>query len=617
MMMDDMDNELSEAFIDDFQDMLREAANHIRNSDPDAQRFIELFTFLAADGFFPFFDHLNADDHDALRCLARLFAIQIWNVTPLPSNHFRPLPLPEPKRNDPCLCGSGRKFKQCCARLDREGMPDIPHELMVAMMLEVVTQTELKQAWQHLSHQALGIIASSWMREDEAMANRALMMLDPVFNQEDKHLDHRDEMVLDAMFELCDLLDKPRKKSALIKRFMAHPNKTLQATALHRQCTILGDQGKDDEAWACFQKAQRLDPNNPSLSHLEILLLMQQGKIEQMQQRGRYWIKRLGSMNRNGELDALIEVISAMISDAPAAMGELIERDTPGAARLIAWLQRAIQTPPPLINKVSVYDDASVIEPKNKQAATLEHDWLELMMCCDDPWERPKVWLSMLEAHPELGGSTMVIDDLIQVTSELDTPNPLLTFEPLLKLAMLQIKSLLPQKPNAALQWGFMQNRPALRVIGFLVDCMNQLGDHKTALEMMEWLLKLNPNDNQGYRSEVVNAYLRRNRNCDAISLCEHYPEDCDVSICFGHALALFRQDERIQADKRLSGAIKQSPKVAKALLQKTMQEPKGLNPGLVSYGGDDEAWYYRGDARDLWVSTPGAMVWLKQCLKN
>jgi len=397
---------------------------------------------------------------------------------------------------------------------------------------------------------------------------------------------------------------------------MQHPDKALQAAALHRYCCILGDQGKADEAWVYFQKAQRLDPDNPSLSHLEILLLMQQGKIDQMRQRGAYWIKRLGKMNRDGELDDLIAVINEIISDAPTAMGDLIEINVPGAARLIAWLKTACQSPPPLLNKVQVYDDASVIEPTNKRAATLESDWMDLLMYCDDPWDDPDAWLEKLEKHPELAGSSNVLDDLIQMVRELDTPNPMLTFEPLFMLTMFQVKHLLPEQPKAPLEWAFVENRPALRMLGFLIDNMIQMDDYQTALEMMEWSLRLNPNDNQGFRSGVVNAYLRLNRDDDVIALCAHYPEDYDVGICFGRALALFRQGKRQQADLHLKSAIGKFPKVPNAITRKTMKQPNNLESGLVTCGGDDEAWYYRQDARELWLNTAGAITWMKECPK-
>ncbi|OIO71047.1 MAG: hypothetical protein AUJ57_07615 [Zetaproteobacteria bacterium CG1_02_53_45] len=599
-----------------FEEMLRQSVQFVINTEPDAEKFINLYTMLATDDFFEFFRYLNTDGKDELRSLARLFAIQIWNGTPLSSNNYRPRPLPLPGRNDPCLCGSGRKYKQCCARLDTEETPPISTELLTIFLLELITQAELKQAHLHFSHMLLGYIAGKWARESESMAKRALILLDPIFKQSDAKLDHRDEAALDTMFEICTALDKPRKKKALIERMVNHPDKALQSAALHRLCTILGDQGYDDEAWACFQKAQRIDPDNPALSHLEILLLMQQGKLKQMQQRGKFWLKRLSSMNRDGELDDLIDYIEQMLSDGPTAFAPLLEQLSPGAGRLIPWLQQVMKNPPKAMEKICSFDDCCRIEPKNSASAKLLGQWRELMWQHEEMWDQPDAWLEMLDKHPELAGSIGVIDDLIQSVYLLDAPNPAITFQPLIMLAMLQVKSLIPMQPKQPLIWAITDNRPVLRVIGFLADTMEELNSEKEALELREWLLRLNPNDNQGMRSEVVNSYLRLGRNDDVVALCEHYPEDFDVSINFGHALALFRLGREHAANKRLIEAIQQSPHIPDALLRKRMKEPTNLYPGYTSVGGEDEAWSYRQCARDLWEKTPGALDWLKRGAK-
>ena len=161
-----------------------------------------------------------------------------------------------------------------------------------------------------------------------------------------------------------------------------------------------------------------------------------------------------------------------------------------------------------------------------------------------------------------------------------------------------------------------MENRPALRVMGFLISTMVELDDSQTELEMMEWILRLNPNDNQGFRGGLINTYLRLNRDNDVIALCKRYPEDFLVSLVYGHALALFRLGEHKKANHSLTEAIKQCPKVAKAITRRSMKEPKSLQPGVCSYGGDDEAWYYREEALDVWQQTPGAMAWIKQQIK-
>ena len=604
----------SEGAFGAFEEMMRQGVQFVINTEPDAEKFINLFTMLATDDYFEFFGYLDTDGKDELRCVARLFAIQIWNATPLPSNNYRPKPLPLPKRNDPCFCGSGRKYKQCCARLDADGMPPIAPEMATAFFLESITQAELKQAYIHFPHDLLGFIAGEWVKQDQTMAERALMMLDPIFKQEDDSLDHRDELAMDTMLNLCDLLDKPRKKMSLLRRMIAHSDNALKTAALHRYACILGDNGQDDEAWACFQQAQRIDPNNPALSHLELLLLMQQGKLEQMQQRGKFWLKRLHSMNRGGDLDELIDFIEQMLSDPPTAVAPMLEQQTPGAGRLIAWLQQAMKQPPELIEKIQYFDDCCQIEPKNQTSAQLLKQWNKLVPRYDKyMWNKPESWLKMLEKHPELAGSIVVIDDLIMSIHQLDGPNPMQTFQPLLMLAMLQVKSLIPQQPEQPLIWDFMENRPALRIIGFLADTMEMVDDEKTALEMREWLLRLNPNDNQGMRSEVVNAYLRLGRNDDVVALCAHYPEDMLVDVTYGHALALFRLGERQRADLQLQLAKEHLPKVAPAITREKMKAPKNRFDRFVTLGSDGEAWEYRQSARELWLNTPGAMAWLKQ----
>ena len=103
-----------------------------------------------------------------------------------------------------------------------------------------------------------------------------------------------------------------------------------------------------------------------------------------------------------------------------------------------------------------------------------------------------------------------------------------------------------------------MQNRPVLWILGFLIDNMVQLDDHQTTLEMMEWALWLNPNDNQGFHSEMVHACLRLNRNDDVIALCEHYllddnyPDILRILISASASVALWRCSGKANARWRI-----------------------------------------------------------------
>jgi len=65
------------------------------------------------------FGYMYFVDEGGPRALGAMVARSVWNRTPLPGNGFRPRPVPEPGRNDPCPCGSGQKFRTCCATLPR------------------------------------------------------------------------------------------------------------------------------------------------------------------------------------------------------------------------------------------------------------------------------------------------------------------------------------------------------------------------------------------------------------------------------------------------------------------------------------------------------------------
>ena len=66
----------------------------------------------------------------------------------------------------------------------------------------------------------------------------------------------------------------PRKKQKFIEALKAAPDKTLASAGWQRQTTVLSDRGDYAGAWAAFREAQRLTPNEPALSHLEVLVLV-------------------------------------------------------------------------------------------------------------------------------------------------------------------------------------------------------------------------------------------------------------------------------------------------------------------------------------------------------
>lgn len=193
-------------------------------------------------------------------------------------------------------------------------------------------------------------------------------------------------------------------------------------------------------------------------------------------------------------------------------------------------------------------------------------------------------WMHFLESHPAAFDSLDILDDLAGAVlnhEQWDIPGvDQKLMEPLLQRA----KSIIDKT----------------------------LGNHDAEEKLAEKILSLNPDDNHGLRTMIINAHLRRGDNDSALSLAEQYPEDLNPDISYGRALALYRMERYKEAEDALADAITDLPKIPRFLSAKRIRKPK-LDPYGVVLGGDDQAWLYREEMRDVWSSTPGALAWLKR----
>jgi hypothetical protein len=73
----------------------------------------------------------------------------------------------------------------------------------------------------------------------------------------------------------------------------------------------------------------------------------------------------------------------------------------------------------------------------------------------------------------------------------------------------------------------------------------------------------------------------------------------------------LFGQRDFLQAVAALAQAKKRSPRILKTLTAAKLRMPE-LQPGLMTPGGEDEAWYYRHSWRGVWEQT-SVLDWLRQ----
>lgn len=576
--------------------------------------FADVVPLLCPD-FAAKFEGSESERRAAFGALGRL----LWNRLPLPDHQFRPQPLQKPERNAACSCGSGRKYKHCCARVD--ALPD-PFESLSLLMyvLQQLPRTQLRVLpLAGLDVEELAHIGHEWSRNGRAADTEAL--LEHMFADPDR-LDERAQRAFDVLADAYDALGRPKKKERLIARVAQARDPWLRSAALHRRITIVADRGEREQAWRLFAEAQRHQPDNPFLATLELTMLMNERSFDRLQERGRFWIARL-SRDREHDYGELIARIRELCADPAEAEIRYAAADRPG----VADLQRAIAAMPAPECRYTIdcAGDDGVLVP-DAELARLEAEWRGrtgipkpdlTMLATDDPdaLDRAHGGLAWLAQHPAALQSLDVLDDvaLIVRTLDLDIARDAL-LEPLTARAEALVRLAISrgQRPDVALPWFVRENRPALRLLagGFYLHLDN--GHHAGAVRIGRWLVHtLNPNDNHGLRAELLHACLDAGDTGAALDLCERFPDDGLVELLFSRALALFMAGRVSEAEAALRAATKARPKVLPALLAASPKRLRRDQP-FLAIGGPEEAWGYRENALPLWERS-GALAWARE----
>lgn len=265
------------------------------------------------------------EDPAARRAAIGHFGRVFWSRMPKPGHGWRAVPTPKPERNGPCPCGSGKKYKQCCQPYEA---PDdmIPELNMLEFVLDLWPESKAHELpLRRMNSEALADVASQWLKEGNG--ERAVRLLERLFN-DSANVDERYISCFDALCDVYSEVGLHEERDVFIAQISAHANKYLASAALQRATAIASDKGDYDAAWERFGQAMRLTPDDPSLSHLEVLVLMSQGRVDEAKARAAIWAARLRRMNR-AEYDDLIEFLEQTALNPDRAMLEMAERDLP------------------------------------------------------------------------------------------------------------------------------------------------------------------------------------------------------------------------------------------------------------------------------------------------
>ncbi len=572
-------------------------------------------------------------DEDGARRYQRTVARTLWAALPVPFNRWRPRALPKVERNDPCHCGSGRKFKQCCAEFVGMVPPIEPDGFYTMALAQAEPAMLTPDQVRLIPGEALGMAAMDW--NERGQSERTAAVLAPLFLQRDD-LDGRHEMAFDALMDAMQAQGQETQRRALARHISQSRDKRLATAARCRQASMLADQGDWNEAWAMFQSAQRLNPGEAQLLHLELTLLLSQGRHEEAKLRA----PALAAKARKAGLDELAGVLLQLGENGFAAAYEHADADVDDPEDL-AWMALCEQTPGafapedcrPLYHIGEMAPRAAgqppVLSVKPvKKLADLQRRWRRRF-----PVDKPMLTQltgdadflladlpaasQFLQKNPQAWLSMEVLDDLLLAGAELcdwETPGLVVRAAHRLARHALAVLQVLAGEPAGAvpaqLDWADMDSRPLLRTLAQAIDLARLMHDRDEEEKLARWGLALNPHDNHGWRSLLVPLYFARGNYDEALALLERYPDDLPPAE-HNRALALFALGRRDEAQAVLRLAHEEYPGILAALLPETLDMPADEGGPGLAIGGAMAAFYNRNETRAAWVGT-GALAWAK-----
>lgn len=560
-----------------------------------------------------FVGRVSSVDKDNRRVF-RLLGWHIYNQTPLPQHNYACDTQPAPGRNSPCLCGSGRKYKQCCLGFEDE-IPFADYNLLRHVLDCLPKKSLAELPGSQVDVLAVVDAAMQWLEEDQD--KRVLALLEPWFKAGVK-MGRNHIPIFSLLMDLYYQRGNTVKRSRLLAQVLAAENKYLRSAGMQRKALILSDKQDIKGAWECFVTAQRLTPDDPMVAVLEITLLSASQEYKQVQDRARFWLMRF--RNDRSITPEVLQLLEAFAENPQGTFNDLALGGNPELARLSNAFYDA--GAPQVLYQIEDWDGQGCLMEHDTLAAA-EQEWHSLFGSskpmityvyndATEVWHNAELWLACLERNPLLWQSFDVLDDLAMAVDALDMHEVIENLlEPLLDRAVMLLDSVIGTLNwQAPIPWIIEHNRPALRCLAhrtfaYLED--DPTGDNFIVLAQR--MLAINPNDNHGFREPLSLALIAKRKLQEMQDLAACYPDDLSP-LAINSVLAAYLLGEKGKALSLLLSCGKQQKETIKMLLATSPRKPKINAEGYV-VGGREQAWLYRQNALPLW-QRDGALEWLE-----
>lgn len=160
--------------------------------------------------------------------------------------------------------------------------------------------------------------------------------------------------------------------------------------------------------------------------------------------------------------------------------------------------------------------------------------------------------------------------------------------------------------------WGLHETRPYMRARLQLALTLYDFGDRMLAIDHLQDMLRLNPNDNQGLRDILLGWLLRTDQLAEAQALWTQYADDATACWSWSRALMAY-MERRTEAAAYLDHAIADNAHIAPLLLgRESLPEDPSEYVGIGDF--NEAAAYVLGNL-GLWQQTEGALRWLSRAV--
>ncbi len=558
----------------------------------------------------------------------------VWQLTPRPGEEFR-VPaarLGPPSlirggagRNDPCPCGSGRKYKRCCQEVDRllsrvispqraRFLEELLPSRVPQMFFASLKPEELSRAVREVPPELVDPLAVELIdRERWGLVLRLLRPLlgdDPAAAVRSRPIEWIGHLIVG--FAGAGYSRKATAWLEAAARRWREEERLYRAasTALEIMAHLLSRPGPGTREFAAL--VQRLWPDDAEIRAAGVRLLLAARDLEGAHLAARAAIQRLGP----GAFD-------------PDEDGILLDAAEDAERALCTHILHT-GLPLELYSRLARWDmDAWVMVRRLRSELGEAGAMVRVEEGLRFPEEQGT--FEELEEWRERAGKTPSAQDLSRLLDLVESRKPTLAILDALSeclerlgedgtmqvLAGLQLAgALLGEEPEGVkprIEWRWPENRPYLRLLRRGAEVLAGTDSVETALRLALRLLEHDPEDPLAGRRAAVSLAIRDGDPRTALEIADRFPEDTSAVMLYGRALALRATFRPRAATEVLDQAIVRHPWVAAMFL------------GVVDQSEDDSRMLADqisqspGEAAML-VSMipflheqPGALSWLRQ----